>query len=77
MSGIEIYNEYQKKRDYSGSESDQYAQDLETMYNSCYQNGEESEFLELLLEAHNGANKLVVLNDDTDIITFADITIQN
>jgi hypothetical protein len=47
------------------------------MYNSCYQNGEESEFLELLLEAHNGANKLVVLNDDTDIITFADITIQN
>jgi hypothetical protein len=42
MSGIEIYNEYQKKRDYSGSESDQYAQDLETMYNSCYQNGEES-----------------------------------
>lgn len=31
MNGMELYNQYTSKRDYSGSKADQYAQLLETI----------------------------------------------
>lgn len=79
MTGEEIYKQYQEKRDYSGSEADVYAQELDTMYGSCSLNGEEEEFYKLLESAHNEGKNLVFKESAelNDFYTFDDLTIQN
>lgn len=78
MTGEEIFNQYQQYRDYSGSEADAYAQELDTMYNSCSLNGEEDEFFALLKEAHEACKKLEIkgVNELQDFYTLEDITIK-
>lgn len=79
MNGQQIYQLYQEKRDYTGSQSDAYAQELETMYMSCFLNGQQQEFYDLLKNAHSSEKKLQYKDGIglEDFYTFEDITIGN
>lgn len=79
MTGEEIFNQYQEKRDYSGSDADSYAQELDTMFSNCSLNGEEKEFFALLKEAHESGKKLEFKEESElqDFYSFEDIAIQN
>lgn len=48
---MDLLNKYLSKRDYSGSEEDIYAQDIETFYNFSLLHNEEGRFLALLKKA--------------------------
>lgn len=60
MTGEEIYEMYQSKRDYSGSEEDQYAQFLNTMWGNAAVTGEIKIFYSLVEKAHEAKKKLAV-----------------
>ncbi|QFG53650.1 hypothetical protein [Chryseobacterium sp.] len=57
MTGEEIYNRL-SIRDHSGSEKDQYAQFLRTLYRSLTLSGQRNEFFELLKQADEQGKKI-------------------
>lgn len=61
MSGVELYNNYLDKRDFSGSPEDQYAQLLVTIYFNIY-----NEIFHLLEKAE-AENKRLSLDEKGDL----------
>lgn len=77
MSGLDIYKEYQKKRDHSGSEIDIYASDLNNLWSHASANNELNEFYKLLEEAEITDKKLVFKeNGMIDDYFMKDVIIQ-
>lgn len=81
MTGEEIYNNLISKRDYSGSEADEYAQLLSSIYIELCLSGELEQFLILLQDAHAKGLKIAVKAPPGDLvgteITFDDLIIEN
>ena len=58
---MDLLNKYFSWRDYSGSEQDSYAQDIETFYNQSVLHNEEDGFLALLEKAEKEHKKIVYI----------------
>lgn len=69
MTGEELFTYYTSKRDYSGSEADEYAQLLLTLYL------QEKESLYSLLEKAENQNKRLSVKDSTDVFSDEELTI--
>lgn len=69
MNGKEIYENYQKKRDFTGSIEDSYAQELQSIFQSIG-----GVFFNLLEEAHQ-KNKIVKIKEDSK--SFDEISIDD
>jgi hypothetical protein len=69
MTGIQILEQYLSKRDYSGSEADEYAQFLITLVQAG------DPFFDLLVEAENSGKKLALIDEDVDEVVAGNIMI--
>ena len=58
---MDLLNKYFSWCDYSGSEQDSYAQDIETFYNQSVLHKEEDSFLALLEKAEKESKKIVYI----------------
>lgn len=74
MSGEELYNKL-SKRDYSGSDADQYAQLLQTLHLHLTLNKEEEDFYNMLLQAEKEGKKLAIIDDELDEYSFETISL--
>lgn len=76
MTGEEIYNEILKKRDYSGSEEDKYAQDVETM-RSRIDYEQLNAFYKLLEEAKSKGKKIAYKSPYEDDVNYDEMDAKN
>ena len=77
MTGESLFNKL-SKRDYSGSDSDEYAQLLLTIHSQLSASGEEADFFSLLEKAESEGKKITVTELEeqlTDEILYADLTL--
>lgn len=74
MTGEELFNQL-SNRDYSGSDADQYAQTLQTMFFHFSSTGELEEFFAKLLEAESEGKKLEMSDDESDEYSLDSITL--
>lgn len=73
MTGQELFNNL-SKRDYSGSDEDNYAQLLNTLYRASIVHDEEKEFF-LLLEKADQEGKQIAVKSDFEEIFVSDLTL--
>jgi len=76
MTGKEIFNEYRKKIDNSGSESDIYARDLTTFHFYASMGGEAHEFYSLLEKAESLGKKIGV-HPKYDELLYSDVPVRD
>jgi len=67
-TGVEIFDAYQKQRDFSGSEIDRYAQDLSTYFFHAKMQGKVEVFYKLLEKAEKVNKKNVFVEPLEDIL---------
>ncbi len=76
MTGEEIYNEILKKRDYSGSKDDEYAQEVETMrFRIDYD--QLNTFYKLLEEAKSKGKKIAYKSPYEDNVNYDEMDVEN
>lgn len=73
MKGETLYIEL-SKRDYSGSDQDQYAQLLQSIHSSAFLNNELEEFYQLLEKAEE-ENKKISVKDFPEEIFISDLVL--
>lgn len=74
-TGAEIFEAYQKQRDFSGSEIDSYAQDLTTFLFHAQMQGKANVFYELLEKAES-ENKKIAFIEPTKEILYDDYPVE-
>ena len=67
-TGTEIFEAYQKQRDFSGSEMDSYVQDLTTFFFHSQMQGKVDVFYELLEKAEKQNKKIVFVEPGEEIL---------
>lgn len=73
MSGENLFLKL-SKRDFSGSEADLYAQELQTMFSHFAASGEISEFYSKLETAEKNGQKLSLADDEADEYSVESLT---
>ena len=74
MTGEELYQKI-SQRDYSGSDDDQYAQLLKTLYYNLMVSGQEQQFLKLLETAQKNGKKITVLDGNQEEFTITSLSL--
>lgn len=75
-AGAEIFEAYQKQRDFSGSEIDSYAQDLSTYFFHAKMQGKVEVFYKLLEKAEKENKKIEFVEPDETIL-YEDYTVED
>lgn len=75
-TGAEIFEDYQKQRDFSGSKTDSYAQDLTTYLFHAQVQGKEAVFYKLL-EIAECENKRIFLKEPDPEIFYDDYLVED
>ncbi|MEJ7778678.1 MAG: hypothetical protein WKF68_03730 [Daejeonella sp.] len=75
-TGAALFEEYQKLRDYSGSETDSYAQDLCTFLMHAQQQGKAEVFYQLLERAEK-ENKQISFIEPSPEILYDDYLVED
>ncbi|WP_312078381.1 hypothetical protein [Chryseobacterium sp.] len=74
MTGKELYQKL-SQRDYSGSDADEYAQFLQTIFLQLSLQGKENEFYSLLEKSQESGKMLSVENSELDEYTLESISL--
>ncbi len=74
MTGEELYQKI-SQRDYSGSDDDQYAQLLKTLYYNLMVSGQEQQFFKLLETAQKNGKKITVLDGNQEEFTITSLSL--
>lgn len=77
MNGVDIYKDIMASRDYSGSDADMYASDINTFYFQAILHGEEEEFLRLLEQAHHERRKIAFQSPFDEDVCNEDVYVKD